>query len=71
MKIVTDCAADLKKEEAEALNIQVAPLFIQFPEGEVSSNDITPDEFYQTIEKDCSTHPNNLTTIRRNFYEYL
>jgi DegV family protein with EDD domain len=49
MKIVTDCASDLKKDEAEDLDIQVAPLIIQFPEGEVSSNDITPDEFYQRL----------------------
>ncbi len=49
MKIVTDCAADLPKEEAAALDIQVAPLFIQFPEGEVNSNDITPDDFYQRL----------------------
>lgn len=50
MKIVTDCASDIVKEEAEALNIQIAPLFIQFPEGEVSSNDITPDDFYQRLK---------------------
>ncbi len=49
MKIVTDCAADLPREEAAALDIQVAPLFIQFPEGEVNSNDITPDDFYQRL----------------------
>jgi len=50
MKIVTDCAADLIKEEAESLDIQVAPLFIQFPEGEVNSNEITPDDFYQRLK---------------------
>jgi DegV family protein with EDD domain len=50
MKIVTDCAADLTKEEAEALDIQVAPLFIQFPEGEVDSNNITPDDFYLRLK---------------------
>lgn len=50
MKIVTDCAADLKKEEAKSLDIQVAPLFIQFPDGEVNSNDITPDEFYRRLK---------------------
>jgi DegV family protein with EDD domain len=49
LKIVTDCAADLTREEALALDIQVAPLYIQFPEGEVSSNEITPDEFYQRL----------------------
>ena len=50
MKIVTDCAADLTKEETEALDITVAPLFIQFPEGEVNSNDISPDEFYRRLK---------------------
>ena len=50
MKIVTDCAADLTKEEAMELGIQVAPLFIQFPDGEVSSNDLTPDDFYQRLK---------------------
>ena len=50
MKIVTDCASDLERVEAEALDIQIAPLFIQFPEGEVSSNNITPDEFYQRLK---------------------
>lgn len=51
MKIVTDCASDLNKDEAEALDIQIAPLFIHFPDGEVSSNEITPDEFYQRLKK--------------------
>jgi DegV family protein with EDD domain len=50
MKIVTDCAADLTKDEVEELDINVAPLFIQFPEGEISSNDITPDEFYRRLK---------------------
>jgi DegV family protein with EDD domain len=36
-------------EEATDLDIQVAPLFIKFPEGEVNSNDITPDVFYQRL----------------------
>jgi DegV family protein with EDD domain len=49
MKIVTDCAADLTPEDVAALDIHVAPLFIQFPEGEVSSNDITPDDFYRRL----------------------
>jgi DegV family protein with EDD domain len=49
MKILTDCAADLPADEAESLGITVAPLFIQFPEGEVNSNDLSPDEFYQRL----------------------
>lgn len=50
MKIVTDCAADLPPEERESLGIVEAPLYIQFPEGEVNSADMTPDEFYNRLE---------------------
>jgi DegV family protein with EDD domain len=50
MKIVTDCAADLLAEEREELGIAEAPLFIQFPEGEVNSTELTPDEFYNRLE---------------------
>jgi fatty acid kinase fatty acid binding subunit len=50
MKIVTDCAADMSAEELEKLGITQAPLFIQFPEGEVSSTDITADHFYDRLE---------------------
>jgi DegV family protein with EDD domain len=50
MKIVTDCAADMQTEELEELGITSAPLFIQFPEGEVSAADITADEFYNRLE---------------------
>jgi len=50
MKIVTDCAADMPVEERESLDIVEAPLYIQFPEGEVNSADLTPDEFYNRLE---------------------
>jgi DegV family protein with EDD domain len=50
MKIVTDCAADMSAEELERLDIIQAPLFIQFPEGEVNSTEISPDEFYNRLE---------------------
>jgi DegV family protein with EDD domain len=50
MKIVTDCAADLPAEEREALGIVEAPLYIQFPEGEVNSAEISADEFYNRLE---------------------
>ncbi len=50
MKIVTDCAADLPAKERDELGIIEAPLYIQFPEGEVNSADITPDEFYDRLE---------------------
>jgi DegV family protein with EDD domain len=50
MRIVTDCAADMPNEELEKLGIFQAPLFIQFPEGEVNSADISADEFYNRLE---------------------
>jgi len=50
MKIVTDCAADMPNEELERLGIVQAPLFIQFPEGEVNSADISADDFYNRLE---------------------
>jgi DegV family protein with EDD domain len=50
MKIITDCAADLTSEEAKKLGVGIAPLFIQFPEGEVNALDITPDQFYDRLE---------------------
>ena len=50
MKIVTDCAADMTAEELEKLGIVQAPLFIQFPEGELNSADISADEFYNRLE---------------------
>jgi len=50
MKIVTDCAADLPADEAASLNVTVAPLFIQFPQGEVNSSDLSADDFYRRLE---------------------
>ncbi|MGE5462685.1 MAG: DegV family protein, partial [Syntrophothermus sp.] len=50
MKIVTDCAADMSAEELEQLGVVQAPLFIQFPEGEVNSADISADDFYNRLE---------------------
>lgn len=50
MKIVTDCAADMSAEEMEKLGVTQAPLYIQFPEGEVNSADISADDFYNRLE---------------------
>ena len=50
MKIVTDCAADMSAEELEQLGVTQAPLFIQFPEGEVNATEISADEFYDRLE---------------------
>jgi DegV family protein with EDD domain len=50
MKIVTDCAADMPAEELKALGVVEAPLYIQFPEGEVMSSEISADSFYDRLE---------------------
>lgn len=50
MKIVTDCAADMPVEELEKLEVTQAPLFIQFPEGEVNATEISADDFYNRLE---------------------
>src|SRR5215208_2935193 len=50
MKIVTDCAADMSAEELEQLEVTQAPLFIQFPEGEVNATEISADDFYNRLE---------------------
>jgi DegV family protein with EDD domain len=50
MKIVTDCAADMSTQELKELDVTQAPLFIQFPEGEVNSADISADDFYNRLE---------------------
>ncbi len=50
MKIVTDCAADLSAKEREAFGITEAPLYIQFPEGEIDASEIPPDDFYNRLE---------------------
>ncbi len=50
MKIVTDCAADIPQNEIEALDLVVAPLFIQFPEGEIDSRKISADDFYSRLK---------------------
>ena len=61
MKIVTDCGADMPPEELKALDITEAPLYIQFPEGEISSADISADEFYRRLE---AMFPNLPTTAQ-------
>jgi len=50
MKIVTDCAADLSAKELEQLGILAAPLFINFPEGEINATEISADDFYNRLE---------------------
>lgn len=57
MKIVTDCAADMPAAELAALGVLQAPLFIQFPEGEVNSADLQADAFYDRLEAMRPTIP--------------
>ena len=59
MKIVTDSAADLPTNEVDTLGINVVPLLIHFPEGEISSADIQADAFYDRLE---AMFPNIPTT---------
>jgi DegV family protein with EDD domain len=57
MKIVTDCAADMSAQELEQLEVIQAPLFIQFPEGEVNATEISADDFYNRLEAMRPTIP--------------
>ncbi|HLO13801.1 MAG TPA: DegV family protein [Anaerolineales bacterium] len=57
MKIVTDCAADMSAQELEELGVMQAPLFIQFPEGEVNAAEISADDFYNRLEAMRPTIP--------------
>jgi DegV family protein with EDD domain len=50
MIVVTDSAADLTQEEVHKHDIKIAPLHIQFPDGGVSAEEITPDEFYRRLK---------------------
>jgi DegV family protein with EDD domain len=49
MQIITDSAADLSPSDISTWGIKVVPLYIQFPDGEVSANEITPDDFYARL----------------------
>jgi DegV family protein with EDD domain len=49
MIIVTDSAADLPREEIREFGIHTASLIINFPDGEVQADDMTPDEFYRRL----------------------
>jgi len=49
IRIISDSAVDMPREEADALGIDIMPLSIVFPEGVVSSEDLTPDSFYDRL----------------------
>lgn len=50
MKIVTDSGADLTAEDIATFDISIAPLYIQFPEGEIRSEELSHDDFYNRLE---------------------
>lgn len=49
MRIVTDSAADMPAAELQTLGVVEVPLTIQFPDGEISSSDISADDFYDRL----------------------
>lgn len=50
MIIVTDSAADLTQQEIRDNNIHIVPQFINFPNEEISAEDITADAFYERLK---------------------
>jgi DegV family protein with EDD domain len=69
MKIVTDCAADLCNDELDSYDIIQAPLYIQFPEGEINSADISADEFYNRLEAMAPAIPSTAQPSSGKFSE--
>jgi DegV family protein with EDD domain len=59
MKILTDSAADLTPQDISELGIQIAPLYINFQDEQLSASDITPDDFYDKLR---AIYPNVPTT---------
>jgi DegV family protein with EDD domain len=67
MKIVTDSAADMPTEELADLDVALVPLFIQFPDGEVRSSDLTPDQFYDRLRRMYPAIPSTAQPSPGNF----
>ncbi|MFP3853099.1 MAG: DegV family protein [Anaerolineales bacterium] len=67
MKILTDCAADMPEQELRDLDVSQSPLYIQFPDEEVNSADLTPDEFYDRL---ASIYPTIPTTAQPSAGEF-
>jgi DegV family protein with EDD domain len=68
MIIVTDAACDMPSSELATLGIVQAPLYIQLPEGECSSAELTPDEFYDRLD---AMHPTIPTTAQPSAGTFL
>ena len=57
MKTVIDSVADLPIDEVKILGIPAAPLKIDFPYGELSADQISPDQFYTRLQEMESNIP--------------
>jgi DegV family protein with EDD domain len=68
MKIVTDSAADLTADDINLHDIHVVPLFIQFPEHEISSADMSADDFYNRLR---SMEPKVPTTAQPSIGNFI
>jgi DegV family protein with EDD domain len=67
MKILTDSAADLTQEDIESYDIRVAPLTISFPNEQVQSEQIAPDEFYNRLRSMAPEIPTTSQPSSGNF----
>lgn len=68
MRIVTDHAADLTREEAQAHNIVQAPLHISLPDRQTTSHDVNIDDFYDLLQSSFPTIP---TTSQPSVGEFV
>ncbi len=73
MRIVTDSGADLTPEDIARYGLEVAPLFIQFPDGERRSEELTHDAFYDLLDQmrpriptTTQPAPENILALYRN-----
>lgn len=66
---MTDSGADIPKELAEAMNLQIVPLYLHFKDGEYKSGvDIDLPAFYQKI-KETNELPQSAAPSPHDFYE--
>jgi DegV family protein with EDD domain len=70
LKILTDSAADLLQDEIKEFDITTAPLFIHFPDGELTSEQILPDDFYNRLRDLYPVIPTTSQPSSGNFKEF-
>jgi DegV family protein with EDD domain len=70
VKVVTDSASDITREDAEKFGIEIVPVYLRFGEQVYRDNiDITGDEFYTRLTSDpvhpstASPSPGDFSTI--------